>query len=349
MIRVAILGAGIGAQHLEAYRTMPELFTVAAFCDLDVERAKAVAPDIAIFADAAEIMARDDIDLVDICLPPPLHVPMALDALRSQKHVICEKPVACSLKDIDALEHASAQADRSVFPVFQYRFGPAMAQLSALQETGLIGQIHAASFETHWNRDAAYYAVPWRGTWDGEQGGALLCHAIHAHDLICCLLGPVASVQAMVATRVNPIETEDTASLGIRLESGALVSSSVSLGSARDRSRIVILAEGLTATSGDAPYAPMAQDWTFEARGSDQARIDAVVAGAPAMEPGFRGYLREVAAALNGKANAAVRLADGRASIEFVTAAYSAAREGRSVSLPLQNDHPLYGGWIPTG
>jgi predicted dehydrogenase len=60
-----------------------------------------------------------------------------------------------------------------------------------------------ASLETHWNRGPDYYAVPWRGTWAGEAGGAILGHAIHAHDLLCRYFGPVAQVQAQLATRVN--------------------------------------------------------------------------------------------------------------------------------------------------
>jgi predicted dehydrogenase len=60
--------------------------------------------------------------------------------------------------------------------------------------------------------------VPWRGTWAGEAGGAILGHAIHAHDLLCRYFGPVAQVQARLATRVNEIETEDCAavSMGFR-------------------------------------------------------------------------------------------------------------------------------------
>jgi len=176
MIRVAILGAGIGAEHLAGYRALPDLFEVAVICDLDAVRAQSIAGEIRVSTDSDAVLHDPQIDLIDICLPPHLHVPISLKALAAGKHVICEKPLATSLADIDQLERAEGASKGTLFPVFQYRFGRAMDQLVALQSAGLLGQPHMASLETHWARDAAYYAVPWRGTWAGECGGRL-CRA----------------------------------------------------------------------------------------------------------------------------------------------------------------------------
>ena len=348
MIRVAILGAGIGAEHLAAYLQLPERFEVAAICDLDLDRASAIVDGLAV-TDNLDILLDDPtIDVIDICLPPHLHVPMSLKALAAGKHVICEKPVANSLAEVDQLEEATTQSGKQFFPVFQYRFGPAMSQLRAALDAGFGGTIYAATFETHWCRKVDYYANPWRGTWEGEQGGALLGHAIHSHDLMTYLLGPVANLRARTATRVNDIETEDCASLSMEMASGALVTSSVTLGGATDISRIKLVYDGMTATSGSAPYAPMSDTWTFTARDAErQAELDAVVAAATPMHVGFVGYLLEVARALSGETHSAVTLADGRRSVEFVTAAYHSARTGHDVSLPIANSHPLYAGWQP--
>ena len=348
MIRVAILGAGIGAQHLAAYRALPELFEVVAVCDLDIERAKAMAGDVPVSSNADALLKDDTLDLIDICLPPHLHVPMVTMVLQAGKHAICEKPIANSLAEVDVLEQAQVTGNRSVFPVFQYRYGPAMSQLQALMDAGFLGKIYAATFETHWCRKAEYYDNPWRGTWQGEQGGALLGHAIHSHDLMTFLLGPIACVHARATTRVNDIETEDCAALSLEMASGAVVTSSVTLGGATDVSRIKIVSEHLTATSGHSPYAPMSGGWVFEARDADrQAEIDAIVASAEVSPAGFIGYLRDVARSLRGEVNSVVTLQDGRMSIELVTAAYHSARTGQDVTLPLTKDHPLYDGWLP--
>lgn len=349
MIRVAILGAGIGAEHLAGYRALPEIFEVAAICDLDLARAQTIAGAIRV-TDTAEALLRDaDIDLIDICLPPHLHVEMTLAALGHGKHVICEKPLAMSLAEIDVLKQASGTQSRAIFPVFQYRFGRAMDQLLALQQADLLGRPQTASLETHWARGADYYAVPWRGTWAGEQGGAVVGHAIHAHDLLTHLFGPVACVNAQLATRINPIETEDTAAISFRMQNGALACSSVTLGGADDATRIKLIYEHLTATSGPKPYAPMDQDWLFQARNpANQPKVEAVLQTVAAGQAGFAGYLAQVAKAVNGQQNRAVTLDDARRSMEVITAIYASARaDGGPVVLPLSADHALYHGWQP--
>jgi predicted dehydrogenase len=350
MIRVAILGAGIGREHLAAYRALGDRFGVAMIVDLDPTRAEALRLPGESFVVESDLQAAlsADLDLIDICLPPHLHVPTALAALAAGKHVVCEKPLATRLSDCARLEEGSRAAGRSLFPVFQYRWGPSCAQLRHVMAQGLAGRPLVASLETHWNRGAEYYAVPWRGTWAGEQGGAVLGHAIHNHDLLTHFLGPVAEVSAFADTRVNPIETEDCAAIALRMASGALVTSSITLGAGFDRTRLRFVFEDLTVTSGDAPYAPGAEPWRFTARDpARQAALDAALAETPHEPAGFEGFFAEIARALADETHAAVMLEDGIASVGLVTAIYHAARTGTRVALPLGSDHPLHDGWQP--
>jgi predicted dehydrogenase len=351
MIRVAILGAGIGAEHLAGYRALPGRFRVAVMCDMDTDRAaKATGgdPDIVVLTDILAVLADPEIDVVDICLPPHLHFTVSVQALNAGKHVICEKPFVRSLDEADRLTAVSLSNGKQVFPVFQYRYGHALAQLRGLQAAGLTGRPYVASLETHWNRNAAYYAVPWRGTWAGESGGALLGHAIHAHDLLCHVLGPVAEVSALTDTRVNPIETEDCAALVFRMENGALATSSVTLGAGEDTTRLRFCFEGLTAESGTAPYAPAQDTWRFIARSPvTQEEVEAVLAEVPVPLAGFAGYLEAVADALQGSEGREVTLRDGRRSIELVAAIYLSARTGAPQRLPLSEHSPVYRGWMP--
>ena len=352
MIRVAIIGAGIGAEHLAGYRALPDRFRVAVMCDLDKARAAQATehdPDIAISDDLDAVLADPHIDLIDICLPPHLHFPVTVKVLEAGKHAICEKPIVRSMVEADALQEVAERTGKLVFPVFQYRFGKAMTQLMALEHAGLAGRAYAAALETHWNRDAAYYAVPWRGTWAGESGGSLLGHAIHAHDLLCHVMGPVAQVFALTDTRVNEIETEDCAALTFRMANGALATSSVTLGAGEDTSRLRFCFEGFTAESGTAPYTPAQDTWRFIARAPvTQDQIDAVVALVPAGHAGFAGYLDAIADALTGMGGQEVTLDDGRRSIELVTAIYQSAQAGAPVSLPLTAEDALYQGWMPS-
>ncbi|ASY66143.1 Myo-inositol 2-dehydrogenase (plasmid) [Sinorhizobium sojae CCBAU 05684] len=351
MTRVAIIGAGIGAQHLAGYRALPARFEVRTFCDLDADRARGVAGEddsITVTDDLDAVLADPDIDLVDICLPPHLHFPVSVKVLTAGKHVVCEKPLVRSLAEADALIDVAQKAGRRVFPVFQYRYGKGTAQLRALMDAGLAGKPFAASLETHWNRGSDYYAVPWRGTWAGESGGAVLGHAIHNHDLLCSIFGPVAELSASVTTRVNEIEVEDCGAILMVHESGALSTSSITLGAAMDTTRLRFTFEGLTAESGTAPYAPAEGGWRFTARAPrDQAAIDQVLAGLPATLAGYAGYFDAIADALEGRGGREVTLEDGRQSIELVTAVYYAARTGQRVSLPLSRAAPLYESWLP--
>ena len=349
MIRTAILGAGIGAQHLAALRTLPG-FYVATIVDQTAERAEALreGDDFAVLQDVAEVLTDPTIDLIDVCLPPHLHVPVTLKALAAGKHVVCEKPLATSLAEVETIRSAAIRNNARVFPVFQYRWGPALAQLRHLMASGLTGTVTSAALDTHWSRGADYYAVPWRGTWAGERGGAVLGHAIHNHDLLTHIAGDVAALSAMVATRVNPIETEDTAAITFQMASGALCTSNITLGAAGDETRLRVMFEHLTATSGSEPYAPGAVPWTFTSRDpARQTQIDACIAQAPTEPTGFAGFFTELGKALNGQPNTAVTLDEGANSVALVTAIYHAARTGTRVTLPLPQDHPLFEGWQP--
>ncbi|APX12930.1 Gfo/Idh/MocA family protein [Tateyamaria omphalii] len=347
MIRVAILGGGIGAQHLAAYDRL-DGFAVTHLADQDADRRAALCGDLITPLPTVEEAFEADVDLIDICLPPHLHAPVAIAALEAGKHVICEKPLATSLAHVDAIADAAAQAGRLVFPVFQYRFGPAFDKLRALRAAGLVGAPRAASLETHWNRNADYYAVPWRGTWAGEQGGAVLGHAIHAHDLLSTFMAPIEAVTARLSVLVNPIETEDSAALIFDLQGGALATSSVTLGAAKDETRLRFVYEHLTATSHTNPYAPGEDDWQFVARDPDrQGNVDAVCADMAPGLGGFAGFLSEVGNAIAGMPNTAVTLEDGAASIALVTAIYASHRRGVRVSLPIPADHPMREGWQP--
>lgn len=351
IFKVAVIGAGIGRSHIEGYAALPKCFKVATVCDLDAERAKDAAknlPDCKIVNDTIDVMSDPEIDIVDVCLPPHLHYPVMMDALDSGKHVVCEKPFTTSLAEADRVVASAKKTGKLVFPIFQYRYGLGYQRLLRLVNKGMVGEPYAASMETHWHRDAEYYAVPWRGTWASERGGAIVGHAIHIHNLATKLLGPVAKVSAFLDTRVNTIETEDCGAISMRMESGALVTSSITLGSANDMSRMRICYEHVTVESGLLPYAIGEGDWTFTATDpARQAEFDAEVAGLKSVSTRFHGLLEETYKALVGAAGAApVTLEDARHSIELITAIYQASRDDVVVSLPLDETHPLYNGWV---
>src|ERR1700730_8986937 len=148
-------------------------------------------------------------------------------------------------------------------PIFQYRFGHGLQKLKLLIAAGLDGTPYLATVETAWRRRAAYYAVAWRGKWATERGGALLGHAIHAHDMLCYALGPAQRVLAYTTTRVNPIEVEDCAAIALEMADGSAASLGVTLGSAAEITRHRFSFSGLVAESNTRPYTNSGNPWTF--------------------------------------------------------------------------------------
>src|SRR5262249_39224354 len=147
----------------------------------------------------------------------------ARQALEAGHDVLVEKPLAGSLAEVDQLVAAERKTGRRVAPVFQYRFSNGLQGFLQMQAAGLVGKAYVATVETHWRRTAFYYNNPWRGRFASELGGCLVTHAIHAHDILPLVMGPIASVTARTATAVNPIETEDCAVVLLEMKSGALV------------------------------------------------------------------------------------------------------------------------------
>jgi predicted dehydrogenase len=350
-LRVAVVGGGIGTQHIEAYRKLPELYEVRAFCDIDAAKAKAVTERFGIPDDVGtfeEVLERADVDLVDICTPSSLHFVQSRAVLRAGKHVVSEKPIAGSLAEIDTLIAAERDSGRRGSPIFQYRFGNGFQKLLHLKAKGVLGRAYLGTVETHWKRGSAYYEVPWRGRWQTELGGCLVTHAVHAHDLLVTALGPVRSVFARTATRVNGIETEDCAVLALEMADGALVSLSVTLGSAAEISRLRLCFEALTCESCHEPYRPQGEPWQlWPADEAAKARIEEALADfGPGLEH-YEGQFSRLHAALTEGGPPPVTLADSRASIELLTASYWSARSGANVTLPIGPEHPWYHGWRP--
>jgi predicted dehydrogenase len=350
-IRVGVIGSGIGKSHIEAYQSWPDLFEVTAICDIDEAKAGEVATSChipRIVTDLADLCRMDDVDVIDVCPPPYLHHPHTLQALAAGKHVICEKPIAGSLQQVDELIAAENASGKRVMPIFQYRFGHGIQKLKYLIETGVAGRAYLTTVETSWRRRPAYYAVPWRGKWETELGGALVSFAIHTHDLLTYTLGPVKSVFARAKTLVNAIEVEDCVSASLEMADGSLASLSVTAGSTVEISRHRFCFSNLTAESNTQPYHNSHEPWTFTGDTPEiEAQIQATLARFEPLPERFPGQFYRYAQSLHTNTELPVTLADARAALELITALYHSIETGQVVELPISQDHPKYANWQP--
>jgi predicted dehydrogenase len=149
---------------------------------------------------------------------------------------------------------------------------------------------------------------------------------------------------------VNEVETEDCAVAVGRTADGALVTMNVTLGAARESSRLVCHFDNVTIESTTEAYDPAAGPWSFEFRRSavaeeaEQVWTDFVP---PAAQ--YTGQFQGFVDALAAGTEFPVSIADARASLELVTAWYRSARSGSVEALPLPTDHPDRGSWRPVG
>jgi predicted dehydrogenase len=351
-LRVAVVGLGVGKGHLEAYAQIPDLYEVVAVCDLDAAKASAAAAEFGVpwhTTQFSDLLNSDKLDMVDICTPPYTHRMLIEQALAAGLHVVCEKPLVGSLAEADAVAAAQKAAKGILFPIFQYRFGHGLQKLKHLQAKGFAHTPFLSTIETSWRRDADYYEVQWRGKWATEMGGCCLTQALHAHDMLSYVNGPIKTVFAHLATRVNPIEVEDCAAISIGMENGSVATLSVTLGAAEELSRLRFMFSDLTVESRSAePYRPGKDPWVFKGK---TPAIDAAIAAAladfvPALES-FEGELALAHATITQGAPTPVSLHDARQSLELITAIYHSAETGAVVSLPIPQDHAKYHSWAP--
>ena len=356
-LRVSVVGMGIGQSHLLSWLDVDGA-SATVFAEIDeTKRAQGEAawgiPGVASLDDLLDPDGPDQVDVIDLCTPPSMHEEPIIRCLEAGKHVICEKPLVDSVAACDriavAVERAAATSGARFMPIFQYRFGDGAAKARALIDAGITGRLFTASASTWWRRGKGYYAeAPWRGTWAGERGGCVLSHAIHNHDLLTWMAGPIVELRAMTTTRVNDVETEDCAVAIGRTADGALLTMNVTLGAAGESSQLVWHFDNVAITSSTEAYDPGAGPWNFEFRRSafaeeaEQVWAD-MVPSATQYTGQFQGFVH----ALAGGGEFPVTLADAQASLELVTAWYHSDRTGSVETLPLAADHPARSSWLP--
>ena len=354
--RVGIIGTGgIAHAHAHAIRELGGRAELVAVADVDPVRAREFAETFGAavaYADAEELLAREQLDLVHICTPPQTHAPLALLAMRAGVPSLVEKPTALSLGEVDELLRVREETGIPVLTVFQHRFGAAAQRLMNLGHSGALGRPLVATCETLWFRPDAYFDVPWRGRWDVEGGGPTMGHGIHQFDLLLAVLGPWSTVSAFAARQLRPTDTEDVSIALARFENGALATVVNSLVSPRETSRLRFDFE-YAAVEVEHLYGYTSDDWTFTPAPGHEDLAHAWSDGLS--RDGRSGHVDQIAAILEAfldGAPAAVDLPDARRTLEFAAATYASAFRGTPINAgELAGDDPfvdsMSGGMVP--
>ncbi|WP_353827725.1 Gfo/Idh/MocA family protein [Agromyces sp. SYSU T0242] len=253
-LRIAVIGTGfMGRMHTQAWRTAPRFFDLGREVEPVVmvgRRAEGARvaralgwPEYA--TDWREVVARDDVDVIDICTPGDTHAEIALAALAAGKHVLCEKPLANSVADADRMEDAAEAAPGVAMCGFSYRRTPALALARRMIAAGRLGDIRhvRAQYLQDWlsDPDAPH---TWRLDRDRAGSGTLGDIGAHSIDTAQWLTGDaITEVSAVLRTFVTerprmasasglggapaagervPVTVDDAAAFTARFAGGAL-------------------------------------------------------------------------------------------------------------------------------
>ena len=381
VLGVGIIGAGvIMRRHATAYRCLPELARLVAVADIDQARAIEAKREHAFqegYTNYRDLLSRDDIDLVSICTPPQLHMPIIIDALEAGKHVLCEKPMARTLEDADRTIHiADRYPQLALSFVYQYRSDPTHLRIRQLIQNRDLGRILMANVRVRAKRMPAYYAAtPGRASWTTDGGGVLINQAIHQLDALIFFLGTPVEVSAAMETFLQPTESEDTLVGWVKFESGAFATIDCTVCAHEDWFAIDVVGENAQTTvrgdpdrhyctceleskstavkralraSGlrafpDLPLAP--RRWTVRAQ-----KVICKLRGRqwlPHRYYGHTPHVRDVLQSLRSSKSLPVPPREARRSLELAIALYESALTKQTVRLPIDQNHVFYRGVTP--
>lgn len=326
-LRVGVVGTGfIGETHVAAWAA-EGIRTVVH--DVDAGRAAALAERNGgrVAESLDELLGA--VDVVDVCTPTHLHAGVAIAAARAGRHVICEKPMARTLTDAEAMLAAAREAGVRLFVAHVLRFFPEYIAARAAVRDGAIGdpavlRLTRASFRPrqpagHWFFDHA------------KSGGIILDLMIHDLDYARWIAGEVAAVHCRSASVAQPEAGVDHAVAILTHRSGAISHVSASWGYAPPTFTTafeIAGSHGLIEQSSTATAPVTSSLLAGAAGGGPTAMADTSLAGDP-----FRLELAEFARAIRDGTEARIGAADGLEALRIALAADESARTGAVVRL----------------
>ena len=353
VLRVGVVGLGYaGEQHTKGFTQLPNV-KVVALAGLEEDRLRQLAQKYDVpdrHRDYQELVSRDDLDIVSVCVPNYLHAPVTIAALERGKHVLCEKPLARTSAEAQSMVEAAKKANRVLQVAFNHRARGDVQVLKRYLDSGKLGDLYHV--KASWMRRSG---IPGIGSWFTNKemagGGPLIDLGVHVLDLALFLLGEpkVATVSAATYAKLGPqgrggytgsdkmmtgssYEVEDLATAFIRLSDGStllLEASWAVYGSAGDDFGV-----SLYGTEGGAEIKVENYNW------QDTLRIFTDVAGVSAeVHPqlyqgeGHMEVVRNFITAVRGGDWAQHAGAEGLYRTRIIDACYASAVQGREVVL----------------
>ena len=197
--RIGIIGLGIGKWHLDSFKQTKNA-EVVALCDANEERLRKMGAEAGItklYANIGSLLRNRDVDAVSVCLPNYLHAKVAVAAMKAGKHVLCEKPLAASVRDAQKIVKAEKETGKKCMVAMKFRFMPEAHYIAAELKNGAFGDVYYGY--THYLRPLG--GIPTgAGNWFINKaksgGGALIDNGVHLLDINWYLMGCPKPVSA---------------------------------------------------------------------------------------------------------------------------------------------------------
>ena len=326
----------ISKWHAEAIASIEDACLVGV-ADQDASRAESCASmyGCKAFPDADSLIACSEIDALCICLPSGLHAEYATRAAMNGKHFIVEKPLAITKDQLDKVISACEKNHVKGCVISQMRFAPSVQKVKKAIDEGLLGDILFADLKMKYYRTKEYYSSsPWRGTKEMDGGGALMNQGIHGIDLIQYLVGPISSVSGVCKTLFHSIEVEDSASLTVEFENGAIgtVTGSTSVYPGFPRYIEINGTKGSVALTED-----KITMWSVEG-GDNSAELDNEGSDIASFNDPthisfdlHRYQIADMVSAIQTDTVPLVDIYDGRRAVDVILSAYAASEKGQKI------------------
>ncbi|NMA91216.1 MAG: Gfo/Idh/MocA family oxidoreductase [Amphibacillus sp.] len=247
--RVAVIGVGSIARmrHLPEYQANPHV-EIVAVCDIVPERVEETAAQYGAkaYTDYQELLDQVKPDIVSVCLPNYLHAPVSIAALEAGAHVLCEKPMATSTEEGEAMIMAAKENNRKLMIAHNQRFVASHQKAKELIEAGELGKIY--SFRTAFGHGGPEgWSIDGKDSWffkkDQAFIGAMGDLGVHKSDLIRYILGEeFTEVAAIVEGNAKTdSDVDDNAVCLLRSESGIIgtLTASWAYNSSEDNSTVI--------------------------------------------------------------------------------------------------------------
>lgn len=318
-LRFAVVGCGTAANHIHLPALRAAGVDVVAFASRSRSSAEATCASWGsgeVEDRWEEAVRRDDVDAVVVATPNAQHHAVAMAALGAGKHVLVDKPLACTVAGADEMVAAAERAGRTLMPFQSTRFAAPFVAAGAEVRGGAVGDVNG--FRVAFGHAGPQAWAP-QATWFFDRaaagGGCLIDLGVHAVDLLRAVTGDdVTHVTAMLNGQAGDVETD--AQLLVRLAGGAVgsVHASWSARPGPDHQLTVFGTEGTMHLDARSPL-------TLTASSGERRRIELPEATSSPLE--------EMLAVIRGERAPTITAADGRAAVAVVEAAYRSAATGQ--------------------